>query len=133
MAIYMTIYGHTWSYSRHVLGVHRVRSQHSISLTAGALAGVAVEMALFPIDCLKTRAQSRQGLKPGPLIVDYHTRMTTIFMYFLDRLLDLDGPYLPLPWPSPDLPTSRLTPLTCGNPDPTGSKQIFDLTYFDTF
>jgi len=38
----------------------------TVSLAAGACAGMSVEAAVFPLDCLKTRAQSRNGLVRFP-------------------------------------------------------------------
>lgn len=39
-----------------------------VSLGAGAVAGLTVEVVLYPLDCLKTRVQSRSGLQGvGPL------------------------------------------------------------------
>mmetsp|Transcript_60906 Transcript_60906/g.145154 ORF Transcript_60906/g.145154 Transcript_60906/m.145154 type:complete len:349 (-) Transcript_60906:185-1231(-) len=44
----------------------RPASATAVYMVAGAAAGVSVEVCTFPLDCLKTRAQSRDGLRlPG--------------------------------------------------------------------
>merc|ERR1719162_2940848 len=41
----------------------RGSSPFLVSLGAGAVAGMTAEVVLFPLDCLKTRVQSRSGLR----------------------------------------------------------------------
>ena len=62
--------------------------------------------------------------------VDSLTRRKWINKKTKNNFLGLDGPYLALLGPLLASPASGLTPSTCGNPDPTRSRPIFDLKIF---
>ena len=65
-------------------------------------------------------------------ILDHHSRMKWIFLYFFGQFLGLDGPYLALLGPLLASPASGLTPSTRGNPVSTRSRPIFDHFFFAT-
>ena len=65
-------------------------------------------------------------------ILDHHSRMKWIFLYFFGQFLGLDGPYLALLGPLLASPASGLTPSTRGNPVSTRSRPIFDQKFFVT-
>ena len=76
---------------------------------------------------------SNRKATPLPLIIlDHHSRMKWIFLYFFVQFLGLDGPYLALLGPLLASPASGLTPSTRGNPVSTRSRPIFDHFFFAT-
>jgi hypothetical protein len=59
--------------------------QFHVSLIAGGLAGTTVDVALFPLDTLKTRLQSPQGFfKAGGFRGVYQGMQSVAFGYVID-------------------------------------------------